>query len=92
MELRETQSSLYTVRDTPIFTCIRGENMRAASPGGVPVPVLADGGDADAVRGELLRDGRQHTGPVRDVQAHVVARLRPAADVATKRDRHAEDT
>ena len=29
MELRETQSSLYTVRDTPIFTCLRGENMRA---------------------------------------------------------------
>jgi len=25
MELRETESSKYTVRDTPIFTCIRGE-------------------------------------------------------------------
>ena len=25
MELRETESSLYTVRDTPIFTCIRGD-------------------------------------------------------------------
>jgi chlorite dismutase len=23
MELRETQSSLYTVRDTPIFTCVQ---------------------------------------------------------------------
>ena len=29
MELRHTQSSLYTVRDTPIFTCLRGENIRA---------------------------------------------------------------
>ena len=25
MELRETESSLYTLRDTPIFTCIRGD-------------------------------------------------------------------
>lgn len=25
MELRETESSLFTLRDTPIFTCIRGE-------------------------------------------------------------------
>lgn len=25
MELRETKSSLYTVRDTPIFTCVRGD-------------------------------------------------------------------
>jgi len=25
MALRETESSLYTLRDTPIFTCIRGE-------------------------------------------------------------------
>jgi len=23
MELRETQSSVYTVRDTPIFTCVQ---------------------------------------------------------------------
>jgi chlorite dismutase len=23
MELRESQSSLYTLRDTPIFTCVR---------------------------------------------------------------------
>lgn len=29
MELRHTTSSKYTLRDTPIFTCLRGENIRA---------------------------------------------------------------
>ncbi|HVK06814.1 MAG TPA: chlorite dismutase family protein [Armatimonadaceae bacterium] len=29
MELRHTEASAYTLRDTPIFTCVRGENVRA---------------------------------------------------------------
>lgn len=29
MEMRETESSLFTLKDTPIFTCVRGETVEA---------------------------------------------------------------